>query len=89
MSATLRHICEVCGKDEILTADEAYERGWDYPPKMGTFGIVSPRTCPDCPVTATVWYALVVDHIGMDMITPEQRLTLERIIGEPETVIAS
>ena len=30
----LRHICEVCGKEEILTPEEAFEKGWDYPPMM-------------------------------------------------------
>lgn len=29
----LIHICEVCGKKEILTPEEAFEQGWDYPQK--------------------------------------------------------
>lgn len=32
----LKHICEVCGREEILTPEEAYRAGWDYPPKMGS-----------------------------------------------------
>ena len=44
----LRHICEVCGRTEILTPEEAHSQGWDYPPKMGRFRIISPRTCPNC-----------------------------------------
>ena len=54
----LRHICEVCGTDEILTPAKAYEADWDYPPKMGAFGVISPRVCPRCPINRTVWWAL-------------------------------
>ena len=36
----LRHVCEVCGTEETLTEEEAFEKGWDYPPRMGTFGVV-------------------------------------------------
>lgn len=25
----LRHICEVCGKEEILTPEQAYDQGWE------------------------------------------------------------
>ena len=31
----LIHICEVCGKTEIMTPEEAFNYGWDYPPRMG------------------------------------------------------
>ena len=26
----LRHICEVCGREEVLTPEEAYSAGWDW-----------------------------------------------------------
>lgn len=35
MDRKLIHICEVCGKTEILTPEEAFNDGWDYPPRMG------------------------------------------------------
>lgn len=35
MGAQLRHVCEVFGVEELLTPDDAYEKGWDYPPRMG------------------------------------------------------
>ena len=54
----LKHVCEVCGKEEILTPDEAFDQGWDYPPRMGTFGIISPRTCCNCAMIDTVWWKL-------------------------------
>lgn len=53
----LLRICEVCGKEEVLTSDEAFEQGWDYLPRMGAFGIVSPRTCGSCPISSKQSYA--------------------------------
>ena len=37
------HICEVCGRREILTPEEGYEKGWDYPPSTCSFGSIAPR----------------------------------------------
>ena len=51
----LLHICEVCGRTEVLTPQEAFDEGWDYPPMMGSFGVVSPRTCPNCLMVDTAW----------------------------------
>ena len=31
MDKKLIHICEVCGKTEIMTPEEAFNDGWDYP----------------------------------------------------------
>ena len=53
-----RHICEVCDVDEILTPEAAFKSGWDYPPKMGQFGVISPRTCGHCSINETLWWAL-------------------------------
>ena len=50
----LRHICEGCGKEEIIGREEAYGKGWDYPPKMGKFKLVSPRTCGKCSILTTL-----------------------------------
>lgn len=83
----LRHICEVCGIEAILTPAEAFEQGWDYPPMMGGFGVISERTCPACPINQTVWWALVVNGYSAAMLTEAQRATILRIIGEPETVL--
>ncbi|GAA2396388.1 hypothetical protein [Mycolicibacterium llatzerense] len=82
----LRHICEVCGADENLTPDAAFEAGWDYPPRMGTFGVVSPRVCPGCVINQTAWWALVVEGYTADMLTPQQRETVARIWGEPDSI---
>ena len=54
----LIHVCELCGKTKIMTPEQAFNEGWDYPPRMGAFGIVSPRTCGDCSMMDTLWMAL-------------------------------
>ena len=46
----LKHICEVCEKSEIIDSDLAFDKGWEYPPIMSSFRILSPRTCPNCTI---------------------------------------
>lgn len=82
----LRHICEVCGKDEVLDSEVAHKTGWDYPPHMGAFGVVSPRVCPDCPMTSTVWWAITTGAIKPENLTAEQLAVVERIQNEPESI---
>jgi hypothetical protein len=83
----VRLVCEVCGVEDLLTSEAAYEAGWDYPPRMGVFGVVGPRTCPDCPINQTVWWAIVVDGYTADMLTANQRATVARILAEPDSVV--
>ena len=73
MDKKLIHICEVCGKTKILTPEEAFNEGWDYPPRMGSFGIVSPRTCGNCPIYLTVWWALVSEKKNISELSYKQR----------------
>ena len=87
MDKKLIHICEVCGKTEILTPEEAFNEGWDYPPRMGDFGIVGPRTCGDCPINLTVWWALVVEKKRVSELSQQHKETIKRIQGEPESII--
>jgi hypothetical protein len=54
----LRHICEVCGREEVLTPEAAYGLGWDYSPRMGSWGVISPRICPNCLINRTAWWAM-------------------------------
>ena len=86
MDNKLIHICEVCGKQEMLTPDEAFEAGWDYPPKMGAFGVVSPRICGECSTKDTLWWALVCERKGVQDLTSRQKETLRRISQEPRSV---
>lgn len=85
-----KHICEVCGKEEILTSQEAFDEGWDYPGEegssMGAFGVLSPRTCGDCSITDTVWWAITTEGKTREQLTEKQLQTLERILQEPESL---
>ncbi len=87
MDKKLVHICEVCGKTEILTPEEAFISGWDYPPRMGAFGVISPRTCGDCLSKDTAWWALVCDKKSIHELSQKQRETIKRIQEEPESII--
>ena len=83
----LLHICEVCGKTELLTPQEAYDAGWDYPPRMGSFGIVSPRTCGNCRMEDTVWAALVLHKKTAGELSERQIQTILRILAEPDSIM--
>lgn len=80
------HICEVCGRREVLTPEEAFQAGWDYPPHIGSFGIISPRTCPTCSMMETAWAALVLEHKMPSELTVDQWETIQRINDEPNSI---
>ena len=82
----LLHICENCGKQEILTSEEGYDRGWDYPPRMGEFKIVSPRTCGNCVIDTTLWWELVCKKTPLQQLSAKHLETLNRILNEPESI---
>ncbi|RZS62249.1 hypothetical protein [Xylanimonas ulmi] len=84
----LTHICESCGRTEVLDEEQAHSDGWDYPPRMGTFGVISPRTCPNCAIDTTVWWAIAVEHTTAANLTDHQRAVVERILCEPATILA-
>jgi len=83
----LHHICESCGKEELLSAQEGYDTGWDYPPMMGSFKKVSPRTCRSCTMDKTLWWELTHNKTPHDELSPKHLLTLERILSEPESIL--
>lgn len=83
----LRHICEVCGREEILTPEDVYEAGWDYLPNMGAFGIVSQRTCPNCPINKTVWWKIAMEHRDPNSLPDDDKTVIERILREPESIL--
>lgn len=82
----LRHVCEVCDRTEILRPAEAFAAGWDYPPRQGTFGIVGPRTCGSCPMSETVWAALMLHGRSREDLTEKQLDVLARILAEPTSI---
>jgi hypothetical protein len=76
-------LCEVCGKTATMTDKEAFQDGWDYPPFMGVSGVVSPRTCGDCGIDKTAWWAIMVDHkTTVDDLPEKHRITVKRILAE-------
>lgn len=83
----LLHICEVCGKTELLTPQEAFDAGWDYPPRMGRFGIVSPRTCGNCRMVDTAWAALILDKKRPEKLKENQVRAILRILCEPDSIL--
>ena len=76
-------MCEVCGRTETLSAAAAYDAGWDMPPRMGAFGTVSTR----CPMLATAWFAMAMRGCALEDLTDRQRAAIERILGEPESLM--
>ncbi|AIQ45739.1 hypothetical protein R70723_07440 [Paenibacillus sp. FSL R7-0273] len=82
----LSHIFEVCGKEEILTPNQAFDQGWDYPPRMGKFQTVSPRTCGSCGVTGTLWWSITIEGKQIADLSERQLATLNRILNEPDSI---
>lgn len=83
----LRHICENCGKEEILSSEVGYKQGWDYPPKMDAFKIISPRTCGDCGIKTTLWWEIAFYKTPPEQLSEKHQETLKRILTEPESIM--
>lgn len=87
------HYCEVCGRKEFITAQEAFDSGWDYPPKMGHFGLLGPRTCGGCLLKDTLfWRVNTNKKIPLPIViegtlTSEEFVTWQRIKGEPKSLL--
>lgn len=82
----LAHICEVCGTEKVMTPDQAFAEGWDYPPRMGAFGVLSARTCGTCPVNRTLWWRVAVEKRDPATLTAADLALIERVKGEPESI---
>ena len=81
------HICEVCGRTEAMTPAESFAAGWDYPPYLGDFGMVTPRTCPDCRTENTLWWHIAVDKTPFKDLPERDIVTLHRIMKEPDILL--
>lgn len=85
------HYCEVCGKKEFLTAQEAFDSGWDYPPQIGHFGLLGPRTCGNCQMKDTLFWKIhqnrKIPIVCEGELSPEELVTWRRIKGEPESLL--
>lgn len=87
------HYCEVCGKKEFITAQDAFDSGWDYPPNIGDFGILSARTCGSCRMVDTLYWKINTGQRtlfvteGDEALTLEEFRTWERIRREPKSLL--
>ena len=85
------HYCEVCGRKEFITAEEAFESGWDYPPQIGWFGMLSPRTCGNCAMKDTLYMKIYapgrIPIVLEDELAPDELITWRRIRSEPESLL--
>lgn len=80
-----KYECEACGRVDESTEEEAYQAGWDYPPFIGAWGIISPRTCPNCTVEKTAYWFLMMRAPEDQGPIPEQHVTtIKRILAEKE-----
>jgi hypothetical protein len=85
------HYCEVCGKKEFITAKEALNDGWDYPPDIGLFGLLGPRTCGDCLLIDTLFWKIntnaTLPIVIEGDLSSEELVTWRRIKGEPASLL--
>ena len=85
------HYCEVCGKKEFITAKEALDAGWDYPPHFGGFGLLGPRTCGNCSLKDTLFWKVHTELplliVINEQLTPEEKIIWQRIKAEPESLL--
>ncbi len=85
------HYCEVCGKKEYITDKEAFDSGWDYPPKMGFFRMLGPRTCGNCQMEDTLFWKIQTSPklpiVNEAKLNENELATWRRIKGEPESLL--
>lgn len=84
------HYCEVCGAKVFCTAQDAFNAGWDYPPQLGAFGFLGPRTCGECDITGTLYWKVQQQALPIvveSMLTEEELKTWKRIKNEPESLL--
>lgn len=78
-------MCETCGKTETLTNREALRTGWDYPPFLGEWGVLSPRTCNNCTIDTTAYWAVINagPPFKINDLDERHQNTIKRIAMEP------
>lgn len=85
------HYCEVCGKKAFITAREALDSGWDYPPHIGHFGLLGPRTCGSCLLKDTLFWRIntcgKLPIVCEGDLSPKELVTWRRIKEEPESLL--
>jgi hypothetical protein len=83
----IRYICEVCDTEKILTEEQAFNDGWDYPPFIGAWTVISPRTCGNCGIDQTLyWRIICATEESPYTPTDKDMALIQRIQAEPESV---
>lgn len=92
------HICNGCGKREILSSKEAFDQGWDFPgpdglykgmPNYG-FGTLAPRTCGNCCITMDkLYWGIISKKEPNEEVFMEKKEMIERIQNEPWSLLVS
>lgn len=54
---------------------------------MGSFRILSPRTCPNCTIENTLWWALAIEGKSLEDLSKRQIEVLTRINNEPLSIL--
>lgn len=54
---------------------------------MGAFGIVSQRTCSNCPISKIVWWKIAVERRDPNSLSDDDKTVIERILHEPESIL--
>lgn len=86
----------MCAKEQIFDATEgacealkaAFVEGWDtaYSPRGGvSYRLVAPRTCPECGLPNTAWFAL--QQRTPEELSGRHQHTLARILAEPFSLV--
>ena len=83
----LIHLCECCGRRDVLTPKEGYDAGWDYTPYMYPMRVLSPRICGDCDITDTAFWQVVVLHRLFEELSDKHKETVMRIYKEPQSIL--
>lgn len=84
------HYCESCGKRGFMTATEAFQEGWNYPPHMGAFALLGPRICGNCHITSTLFWKVQQQDLPIvseKKLTNEELKTWTRIKNEPDSLL--
>lgn len=81
----MRCVCEHCGKTAVFEDEDGpFNAGWDWPPRLGSWGVISPRNCESlgCNISTTVWWK--ISGMGGDAqeLTERQREVVARIVLE-------
>lgn len=92
------HICNGCGKREVLSSKEAFDQGWDFPGPEGIykempnygFGKIAPRTCGSCSILMDkLYWGLISKKELTEEVIMDKKEMIERIQNEPWSLLVS